>query len=171
MKNRKGVSIVEFSLAGIPALFVIISTIEMSLAMWQYHTLGYAMKEATRAATSHGQGCYMSGVTTGNMCAATIGTLSTQIVTNAIGIPASELNVTFTSASGTVVTCAPVASCLSSNVAWPPISNDDNWQGKSISTSASFPVHAALAMFWPGTHGATFQAFSLGSSSTQQIMF
>jgi TadE-like protein len=171
MRSRKGVSIIEFTLAGIPALFVIISTIEMALAMWQYHTLGYAIKEATRAAVSHGQGCYMSGVTVGNTCAATIGSLSTQIVNNAIGIPASELNVVFTSASGTVIPCAPVSSCVSSIVAWPPVLNGDNLQGKSISTSGSFPVHAALAMFWPGTQGATFQALTLASSSTQQIMF
>src|SRR5277367_3801169 len=106
MKNKKGVTILEFSLAGIPALFVFISAIEMALGMWQYHTLGYAMKEATRTIISHGQGCQMSG----NSCGQTIGALATQIANTGIGIPASTMNVTFTSASGTVQTCAPLTS-------------------------------------------------------------
>ncbi len=71
MKKKRGVTILEFSLAGIPALFVFISTIEMALGMWQYHTLGYAMKDATRTIISRGQGCQM----TGNSCGSTIGAL------------------------------------------------------------------------------------------------
>jgi hypothetical protein len=167
MKNRRGVSIIEFSLAGIPALFVMISAIEMALGMWQYHTLCYAIKEGTRAAISRGAGCLM----TGNSCSTTVGALAAQIADTAIGIPASELNVTFTSASGTVETCAPLASCFASTDAWPPVANGDNLQGRTISTAGSFTLHAALAMFWPGAHSVAFQTATLSASSTQQIMF
>ena len=35
----------EFTLAGIPVIFLIYSTIQLSTAMWNYHTLAHAVNE------------------------------------------------------------------------------------------------------------------------------
>jgi Flp pilus assembly protein TadG len=47
-KERGGTSLVEFTLVGIPMIFLLISTFEVARGMWEYHTLAYAVKEGTR---------------------------------------------------------------------------------------------------------------------------
>ena len=49
-RSRAGNATIEFTLVGIPLVFVLISTIEMARGMWIYHTLAYAVKEGTRYA-------------------------------------------------------------------------------------------------------------------------
>ncbi len=154
-------------MAGIPAIFLFVSAVEMGLGMWQYHTLAQAMKDAARYTISHGQGCLM----TGNSCSTTIGAISTYIADAAIGIPASSLNVTFTSASGAVQNCAPLNTCFNSTTVWPPSSNGDNLQGANVSISGAFTLEPSMAMFWPGTRGVNFDSVTLTASSTQQVMF
>ena len=51
----RGNATIEFTLVGIPLVFVLISTIEMARGMWIYHTLAYAVKEGTRYAVARGQ--------------------------------------------------------------------------------------------------------------------
>ena len=53
--NWRGNATIEFTLVGIPLVFVLISTIEMARGMWIYHTLAYAVKEGTRYAVARGQ--------------------------------------------------------------------------------------------------------------------
>src|SRR5215471_18790761 len=53
-RQRGGSSLIEFTLVGIPIIFVLISTFEMSRGMWLYHTLAYAAREGTRYAIVHG---------------------------------------------------------------------------------------------------------------------
>src|SRR5579864_6313961 len=59
MKNRKrrqrGSAMIEFTLVGIPMIFMLVSVFEISRGMWTYHTLAYAVKEGTRYAIVHGQ--------------------------------------------------------------------------------------------------------------------
>ena len=50
MRSAKGSTLLEFTLVGIPVIFVLISTIEMARGMWMYHTLCHAVKEAARFA-------------------------------------------------------------------------------------------------------------------------
>jgi Flp pilus assembly protein TadG len=55
--RRRGSSTLEFTLVGIPIIFVLISTFEMARGMWNYHTIAYAVKEGTRFASVHGIDC------------------------------------------------------------------------------------------------------------------
>ena len=56
-RTRRGSSILEFVLVGIPIIFVLISLFEISRGMWTYHTMAYAVREGVCYATVHGKGC------------------------------------------------------------------------------------------------------------------
>ena len=53
--KRRGNSMIEFTLVGIPLMFVLISIVELSRGMWIYHTLAHAVKEGTRYTAVRGQ--------------------------------------------------------------------------------------------------------------------
>ena len=57
--RRGGSSLIEFTLVGIPLIFVLLSTFEMARGMWLYHTLAYAARQGTRYAIVHGVNCSM----------------------------------------------------------------------------------------------------------------
>jgi Flp pilus assembly protein TadG len=166
-KGERGSNIVEFTLAGIPVIFLIYSTIQLSIAMWNYHTLAYAVNEGAHYAAVRGQGCS----TGGNSCGATVGTLAHQIASAAVGIPSDQVNVTLTTASGQAQSCSPLSSCFSNATAWPPATNNDNLPGKGVTVSARYLFPSALAMFWPGAGASKFGVIALPATSTQQILF
>jgi len=168
-ENRceRGSNIVEFTMAGIPLIFLIYATIQLSLAMWNYHTLAYSVNEGAHYAAVRGQGCSTSG----NSCGATVGTLARQIANAAIGIPSDQVSVTLTTASGQTQSCNPLNSCFSNSTAWPPATNNDNLPGKGVTVSARYQFPSALAMFWPGAGSSQFGAITLPATSTQQILF
>jgi hypothetical protein len=167
ISNRKGSTMVEFSMAGIPAILVVISAVQMSLGMWQYHTLAYAVKAGAQSVVTKGQGC----ATGGNTCGVTVGTIAQTISSSAIGIVPSDLNVTLTTASGATTTCNPISTCFSNSTAWPPSTNNDNQPGKLVTLSGNFVSHAALAMFCPGSKPVSFSEATLSASASQPIMF
>src|SRR5690242_13216787 len=49
-----GQSLVEFTFVGIPMIFVLIGTFEISRGMWMYHTLAHAVRDGVRYASVHG---------------------------------------------------------------------------------------------------------------------
>lgn len=167
-KNRaRGSNIVEFTLAGIPMIFLLYSTIELSLAMWNYHTLAYAVNEGAHYAAVRGRGCTDNG----NSCTTTVGTLTQQIAAAAIGISPDRLQITLTTSSGQARTCNPVNSCFTNNTTWPPATNDDNRPGKGITVSARYLFPSLLAFFCPGDGSVPFGTIALPATSTQQIVF
>jgi len=166
-RRERGNTIVEFTLAGIPVVFLIYSTIQLGLAMWNYHTLAYAVHEGAHYAAVRGQGC----TTGGNSCGTTVGALAQQIANAAIGIPSDKVNVTLTTASGQTQQCAPLSTCFSSSTAWPPATNSDNVPGKGVTVSAKYLFPSALAMFWPGAGVSKVGVIALPATSTQQILF
>jgi len=165
--RRRGNSIVEFTLAGIPVIFMVWGTVQVSLAMWHYHTLAHTVNEAARYAAVRGQGC----VSNGNTCSATVGMIAGQIQSTAIGIPADQLNVTLTTDSGQSLPCAPLNSCLSNTTVWPPATNSDNAPGKNVTISAHYVFSSGLTVLWPGAGKATIGVIALPARSTQQIVF
>ena len=86
---------VEFVLAGIPVIFVLISIFELSRGMWTYHTMAYAVREGVRYAAVHGKGCASP-----HTCQVTIGQITSVIKAAGAGLPPSTTVVTFTPASG-----------------------------------------------------------------------
>lgn len=165
--HRRGGTIIEFLFVGIPMLFVTISAVELSIGMWQYATLAYAIHGGSRSAVSKGKNC-----TTGtNSCGTTVGAITTLILNNAIGIPAASLNVTLTTASGAVTTCNPISNCTSSATAWPPSTNGDNVPGQLITVTGNFIFNSPLAMYYPGAKSVTFAAATLQASASEPLMF
>jgi Flp pilus assembly protein TadG len=164
-KRRRGSTLVEFTLVGIPMMFVVISIFEMSRGMWNYHTLNQAVKVGTRYASLHGQECTLDG----NSCGGTVQQIAQQIANAAVGLPPQAFNVTLTSATAAAVTCAPLSSCLTNSAAWPP--TPDNADGMDIQISAIYPFHSALSMFWPGSKAVAFSVVNFGAYSRQTIQF
>src|SRR5207247_600058 len=117
-----------FTLVGIPLLFILISTFELSRAMWLYHSVDYAVNEGARYAVVHGQGC----TTNGNSCATTVAAVVNQIIRSAPGLLRENLTLQLFSANSTI-TCNPAASCLTNNSVWPPAG--DNLVGLDIRVS------------------------------------
>jgi hypothetical protein len=48
-QRQRGSAMIEFTLVGIPMIFLLISIFEISRAMWNYHTLAFAIREGTSA--------------------------------------------------------------------------------------------------------------------------
>jgi hypothetical protein len=166
-KSRRGTSFVEFALAGIPAVFILMSTIDLSIGMWQYHTLAMALQEGTRAVVPRGAGCTMNG----NSCGLTVGAVAKGIAAAAVGISPAQLNVTLSTASGQTQRCNPLNSCYSNSTAWPPSTNFDNQAGKLITISGQLPYKLAIGMFFPGSKSVDFSTVTLSASSAQAMQF
>jgi Flp pilus assembly protein TadG len=145
LRNRKehgGTSLVEFTLVGIPMIFLLVSTFEISRGMWTYHTLAYGVKEGTRYAAVHGLTC----ATAPNTCTVTVAQVAQQVQNATAGLLSSQMNLTFTSLGGTF-TCT-LANCLTNNAVWPAAPG--NAIGSNIEIDATYPFQSAIAMFWPG---------------------
>ncbi len=167
-RGRRGSSMVEFTFAGIASIFLLISTVEISRGMWNYHTVAYAVREGALYASVHGVGC----TNPGNSCSITVGNIANQIAGAGIGLDATELNVTFTTNSGATTNCNPLTSCFSNSTVWPPATNNDNAEGGSVTISANYNFQSALAVFWPGaSSNPSFGSISFPASSTQIIMY
>jgi hypothetical protein len=151
----------EFSMTAVPLLFVIISLGYMALGMWQYHTLAEAVNMTARVAAVHGAGC------AGQSCATTVANMEALLAAKAIGIPASSMNVTFTSSASTV-TCNPLSSCSSNSAAWPSLSG--NVAGTTdISIKATYQFSSAIGMWSTDHGGVTFNPVTLAANATQAV--
>jgi len=148
---RHGSAIVEFILAGLASCTLLITTVQLSMAMWHYHTIAYATHEINRYISTHGRSCSQGG----NTCTITVGDIATRWKSQAVGIPSSSASLTLTSHSGTVYTCNPVANCLTDGTQWPPMAHLDNAPGRWTTVSSSYTFHSAIVLVWPGWSGRT----------------
>ncbi|MGO4885584.1 MAG: TadE/TadG family type IV pilus assembly protein [Bryobacteraceae bacterium] len=166
MKGRRGAVTLEFTLVGIPLLFTLISTVEMSRGMWMYQTQAYAISQGVRYLVVHGADCSSSG----NSCTTTIGSIAGVIANGGVGLAPAQWNVTLISASGeNNISCNPLSTCLSNSTVWPP--SPDNALGSNVAISATYPFSSAMFMFFPGTTPVSFGTYNLGAYSKQEIMF
>ena len=135
-KNRRrspGQALVEFTLVGIPIIFVLISIFEVSRGMWLYHTLAYSAKVGVRYASVHGINCIGSAVNpklqNPNDCAVKMGPADTQgtvayvIRQAAVGLDPTKTTITFID-SGIPVTCNLDVSGGASSGGVLPVSGD-----------------------------------------------
>ena len=163
--SERGGAVVDFTLVGIPLVFVLISTFEMARGMWIYHTLAHAVTEGARFASVRGRGCTVPP----NACGGTVGQVAQAVARAGVGLIPDDLDVTLTSAAGSLP-CSPLRSCLADSTAWPPAGN--NTAGSEIGIRATYPFRSALAMFWPGAgRGRVFGAIEFGAESRERIHF
>ena len=173
--GRRGNTIIEFTLVGIPVIFTIISIFEMSRGMWLYHTLAASVREGTRFAIVHGNNCNIPP----NNCAVRVRDIAEQIRRYAVGLPPGEIrNVRFSTSSRTLATFGSLQECLTDDTYFPaaaPGGADDPGGARDLSyveISAVFPFQSALAMFWPGTgRGQSFPTFLFPASSKEYIRY
>jgi hypothetical protein len=187
--RRRGNSIIEFTLVGIPLMFLLVSVFEMSRGMWLYHTLAHAVKEGTRFAIVRGNNCNLAP----NNCVVTVRDVSERIRRAAVGyVPRDLENVVLTSISGQdavtgadiiarQVSCPTLEACLKpgspGNTYWPanaPGGEDAAGADRlsRIDISATYRFQSALAMFWPGAgSGVNFGTFVLPASSREKIQY
>src|SRR6266567_1222188 len=156
MKSRRGNSVLEFSMVGIPLIFVLISIFEISRGMWVYHTLAYAIKQGTRYAAVHGQNCSAAP----NSCSATIGNIAGVIQNAGVGLLPDQLTLNFCAppggsppscTSGNAQASCSLTNCLTNTTVWPP--NGANRPGfDDIVITGTYPFASAIALVWPGAH-------------------
>ena len=141
-KERGGTSLVEFTLVGIPMIFLLVSTFEVARGMWTYHTLAYGVKEGTRYASVHGKTCELAP----NTCTITVAQVAQRVLDSSVGLLPATLTLTYTSEGGTF-SCT-ITNCLKNNSVWPP--DPANAFGKNITISGVYPFQSVIMMFWPG---------------------
>ncbi len=173
LHDRRGSNLIEFTLVGVPLIFILISIFEMARGMWMYETLAHAVREGTRFAVVHGQGC----ATDPNDCRRTVGQIAERIRDAGVGLDANLLNVTIASNTRTIA-CNPLSTCLAQAVCFPTAAACDasvDWgasTGMPITVEASFPFSSGIAMFWPGGgSGRAFGTKLLRASSRETIQF
>jgi Flp pilus assembly protein TadG len=174
----RGNSVIEFTLVGIPLLFLLISVFEMSRGMWMYHTLSTAVREGARFAAVRGNNCNM----TPNNCAVTVRAISNRIASYAVGMVPTEMqNVRFVSQTRTI-TCPTLAACQAAgslgNNYWPaaPPGATPDLGGESnmgwVEVTAQYRFASAIAMFWPGAgSGIGFRPVVFPASSREMIQY
>jgi hypothetical protein len=165
--RQRGNVTIEMTLVGLPLIFVLISVFEISRGMWLYHTVSFAVRQASRMAIVHGKDCQPGNVM-GNVCALTVSDVAHKLANAAVGLSPDEMNATFTSIADTI-TCNPVSSCFSNTAMFP--SGDGAGPGAPIGVSSTIVFRSAIAYFWPGSHSFGFGVVNLGSTSQELIQF
>lgn len=158
---------VEFALAGVAAIFLLICTFHLSMGMWNYHTISNAVHETTRFLAVKGLNCTKPGYS----CATNVGAIATRFKYHAVGIPADEVSLTLTTHSGASTPCSPLNTCLANTTTWPPATNQDNYIGKRVTVSATYRFRSPLLFFWPGNGAVKFGEIWFPASSTSTIVF
>jgi Flp pilus assembly protein TadG len=164
-REHGGTSLIEFTLVGIPMIFVLISVFEISRGMWIYHTLAAGVKAGTRYTIVHGKNCSYSP----NTCTVTIGQIAAQIQNAGPGLLPDQLTLTFTPANGTATT-ETLTAALADTTVWP--SSTANWVGMDIIISGTYPFSSIISMFWPGAASVgPFTTVNFPASSREKIQF
>jgi len=171
-RRQSGNSLIEFTLVGIPLIFILISIFQMASSMWLYTSLAYAAKEGTRYAIVHGVNCSLNG----NTYCVTVSNVAAVINSAARGLDPNQMTVTLTPSQGSATTDT-LANLISgstySTTTWPPSSpTGTNAVGQQVTISVLYPFNSATSMFWPGTTpmGPQGQIY-LPASSTDLIQF
>ena len=158
----------EFVLVGIPTVFLVLSVFEISMIMWQYHTLAEAVARVARYAAANGETCYGSGYS----CGTTVGNIATAIKDQAVGILSANLTITLT-ANGSQIAQGTVDSFITptlNTTDFPP-DGANGAAGSQITIVASYPIPNPLFGYWPGGGVMAAKKYTLQATSTQEILF
>jgi Flp pilus assembly protein TadG len=167
MKHRRsreaGSVVIEFAIIGPVLMLITITLFQIALAMWNYETLAFAVREGARYCSVHGQGCGYSN----NSCSITVSNVAYDIATAAVGLAPGTMNVTLTPSRGTSINCNPLNSCYSNSTAWPPSSA--NTEGSSsVTVTGYYPLNL---FFMPRQGFLGTSTGNLQASSQQIIQF
>lgn len=180
--GNRGANLLEFTLVGIPIIFILISVFEISRGMWLYQTAAHASRETARYIVVHGANCLDEA------CGRTISDIATELSRNLVGLDPSEVRVTFR--SGCTLqgnfrnACAnntddsqtgakTLATLMADNsmTDWPGITGDTDSKD-FVEVELRFPFRSAIAMFWPGAGGGqNFGTVQMFAASREMFQF
>ena len=162
--RRKGQSLIEFSLIGIPLIFMITCVMTVAIDMWQYDNLVYSAQSTARYVAMHGRSCIQDATS----CTLTVANVVSYFSSHALALDSSKANVTLQSASSSTV-CNPLSSCAANTSQFPPAS--DNGVNFDVAVKVTYPVTNPIALFWPGSGTVRSSVFNLFGMSRQRIVF
>ena len=164
-RARRGNALVEFTLVGIPMIFLLISTFEMARGMWIYHTLVSAVKQGARYASVHGKLC----ATSPNSCTVKVSDVAAQVQNAGVGLIPASLSLTITTQGTAPVVCT-LNNCLTNTSTCPDPAG--NAVGNTIELDATYPFTSIICMFWAGG-GSTLPlgTINLPASARERIRF
>jgi hypothetical protein len=172
---RRGNTLIEFTLVGIPLIFVLISTFEIARGMWLYETLAHAVREGVRFAAVHGNNCTIYP----NNCITTVQDIARRIERAGVGLLPEEVRNVVMATPTRQIRCATLAQCLQDTTFFPALPrgapgypDTGSQQGSWIEIRAEYPFRSAIAMFWPGAGpGMVFGTHVLSASSRERIQY
>jgi len=156
---------VEFTMLGIPSIFLFLSIMSAAIDMWQFFTLSYAVAQTARYASVHGAGCS----TGSNACTITRAQVASYFESQALALVPASTTMTLNDGSG-AITCSPVTSCPSSASVF-PASGHNTAGTNTVSVSASYTLTDPIAMFWPSAGSALPRTWDVKAASTQEVLF
>ena len=163
-RSRRGQALLEFTLAAVPMIFLLISVEEIARGMYIYTTLAHAVKEGTRYGVVHGADCAQGS----SSCPVTLGQVASRIQQAGVGLDPSQFNVVLKT-SGSTQTCAPLRSCMTNSATWP--SSPDNNIGMPITVSGTYPFNSAISMFIPQSGSVKIGSMNFSAASQEEIRF
>ena len=164
MRGRRGASLIEFTLIGIPVIFVTAGIVNASIAMWQFSNMAYAIQVTDSYVVLHGRGCTQNG----NSCSLTVGGVASMIAAQGPSLDSSKLKIALTTHGATLV-CEPLNTCFSNTTQFP--SATDNAVNFDVKIVATYPFTSPVAMFWPGSGSVSTGTVTLGATTRQTIQF
>lgn len=168
--RRRGASLIEFTLVGIPAILICTCVLTCAIDMWQYYTLSYAVDQTARYAALHGNTCSMGS----NSCTISRADVATYFQNQAIALAADSTTMVLNDGSG-AVTCNPVSSCPSSSSRFPAVGSNSpattSTPANTVTIQATYALINPIFMFWPGAHSVSATRFTVGAISKQPVIF
>lgn len=164
--GRRGSSLIEFTLLGVPLLFLFTSVMACSIDMWQMYTLSYAVEQTARYAALHGSTCSSGS----NTCTIARSDVATFFQKQAMALDASVTTMVINDGSGEV-TCTPVSSCPSSTSRFPSVGHNSPVTPDLVTIKATYALVNPIFMFWPGGGAVHAARFTVGATSTEQVIF
>jgi Flp pilus assembly protein TadG len=168
--RRRGASMIEFTLVGIPAIIICTCVLTCAIDMWQYYTLSYAVDQTARYAALHGDTCSAGS----NSCTITRADVATYFQNQAIALAAASTTMVLDDGSG-AVSCHPVASCPSSSSRFPAVGSNlpatTTTAANTVTVQATYPLINPIFLFWPGTNSVHATQFTVGAISKQPVIF
>jgi len=163
--GRRGNSVLEFTLVGIPMIFLLISTFEMARGMWIYPTLVNSVKMGARSASAPGRLCAASRHT----CTVTVAQVAAQVQKGGIGPDPTQLSLTFTTQGVTPVSCF-LSNCPSNSSGCPVPAGYSI--GNAFENGATYPLTSMISRLCPGSFSlGTMGTVNLPASSRMGIQF
>ena len=156
--SRRGDALIEFTLMGLPIIFITTSIVAMGLDMFEFHNLAYATDSTARYISMHGA----------NGSAITVGNIATYFEGQGISLSSGVVNLSLTNSAGTVTPCNPVSSCEGSSTVFPDTSH--NAEGTNITVSATYVLKNPIFLLWP-PDTVPASDFTVGATSTQLIIY